>query len=134
MERVEQVNLEPLDPLEHAEVASSFFKIAALTPLCHTLYSTVGSMAPERNSYRCIAGQRIVVRLRERTYAAALRQEVGDSIIVGESVTQNVSDGLRSVVMASAGLGAMFYISPQLTPLMLTVMPFPSALSSIVGI
>lgn len=94
-------------------------------------------------------GQRIVARLRERTYAAALRQEVEfvekgegdvlsrlsvDSSIVGErlvpqardavrtcsvrrdkqnafvltyyldaSVTQNLSDGLRSIVMASAG-------------------------------
>ncbi|KAH8103534.1 P-loop containing nucleoside triphosphate hydrolase protein [Cristinia sonorae] len=85
-----------------------------------------------------LSGQRIVARLRERTYAAALRQEVEfvergegdvlsrlsvDSSIVGESVTQNLSDGLRSVVMASAGLGAMFYISPKLTLLMLTVVP-----------
>ncbi|OSC98781.1 P-loop containing nucleoside triphosphate hydrolase protein [Trametes coccinea BRFM310] len=85
-----------------------------------------------------LSGQRIVARLRERTYAAALRQEVefvergegdilsrlsADSSIVGESVTQNLSDGLRSVVMASAGLGAMFYISPTLTLLMLTVVP-----------
>lgn len=81
-----------------------------------------------------MAGQRIVARLRERTYAAALGQEVEfvergegdvlsrlsvDSSIVGErcdntitrssrsrssaSVTQNLSDGLRAVVMASAG-------------------------------
>ncbi|CDO72646.1 hypothetical protein BN946_scf184985.g65 [Trametes cinnabarina] len=85
-----------------------------------------------------LSGQRIVARLRERTYAAALRQEVEfvekgegdvlsrlsvDSSIVGESVTQNLSDGLRSIVMASAGLGAMFYISPTLTLLMLTVVP-----------
>ena len=91
-------------------------------------------------------GQRIVARLRERTYAAALRQEVEfvekgegdvlsrlsvDSSIVGEryvyvhvaavllfrsyspeysketdmrySLTQNLSDGLRAVIMASAG-------------------------------
>jgi len=82
-----------------------------------------------------MAGQRIVARLRERTYAAALKQEVEfvergegdvlsrlsvDSSVVGErykeitlivnrylptsvSVTQNLSDGLRAVVMASAG-------------------------------
>ena len=82
-----------------------------------------------------MAGQRIVARLREHTYAAALKQEVEfvergegdvlsrlsvDSSIVGEryeetvpsanrhstnsiSVTQNLSDGLRAVVMASAG-------------------------------
>ncbi|KAH9949263.1 P-loop containing nucleoside triphosphate hydrolase protein [Amylocystis lapponica] len=85
-----------------------------------------------------LSGQRIVANLRERTYAASLQQEVEfvergegdvlsrlglDASIVGESLTQNLSDGLRSVIMASAGLGAMFYISPKLTLLMLTVVP-----------
>ncbi|KAH9014750.1 P-loop containing nucleoside triphosphate hydrolase protein [Lactarius pseudohatsudake] len=85
-----------------------------------------------------MSGQRIVARLRERTYAATLRQEVEfvergegdalsrlsvDSSIVGESVTQNLSDGLRAVVMSFAGLGAMLYISSHLTLLMLTMVP-----------
>ncbi|KAF8886029.1 P-loop containing nucleoside triphosphate hydrolase protein [Infundibulicybe gibba] len=85
-----------------------------------------------------MAGQRIVARLRERTYSAAIRQEVEfvergegdvlsrlsvDTSIVGESVTQNLSDGLRAVVMSSVGLGAMFYLSPTLTMLMLTIVP-----------
>ena len=97
---------------------------------------TIGALA---NTGRAIlmrmAGQRIVARLRERTYSAALKQEVEfvergegdvlsrlsvDSSIVGEryngatlaanrrspapfSVTQNLSDGLRAVVMASTG-------------------------------
>ena len=56
------------------------------------------------------------------------------------SVTNNLSDGLRSVIMASVGrtcpvrikmseysisalVGAMFYISPQLIVLMLAVVP-----------
>lgn len=84
------------------------------------------------------SGQRIVAQLRQNTYASALRQEVEliekgegdiisrlsvDSSLVGESLTQNLSDGLRAVVMASVGLGAMFYLSPQLTLLMLTVVP-----------
>ncbi|KAF9788467.1 P-loop containing nucleoside triphosphate hydrolase protein [Thelephora terrestris] len=100
---------------------------------------TFGALA---NTGRAIlmrmAGQRIVARLRERTYTAALKQEVEfvergegdvlsrlsvDSSIVGESVTQNLSDGLRAVVMASAGLGAMFYVSPALTTLMLALVP-----------
>jgi len=85
-----------------------------------------------------MSGQRIVARLRERTYAAALKQEVEfvergegdvisrlslDSSIVGESVTQNLSDGMRAIVMSFAGLGAMFYVSPALTTLMLAVVP-----------
>ncbi|KAI6104888.1 P-loop containing nucleoside triphosphate hydrolase protein [Pisolithus croceorrhizus] len=85
-----------------------------------------------------MSGQRIVARLRERMYGAALRQEVefvekgegdvlsrlsADSSIVGESVTNNLSDGLRAIVMSSVGLGAMFYLSPKLTLLMLGIVP-----------
>ncbi|TFK74690.1 hypothetical protein BDN72DRAFT_833221 [Pluteus cervinus] len=100
---------------------------------------TTGAMANAgRAMLMRMAGQRIVARLRERTYAAALRQEVEfvergegdvlsrlsvDTSIVGESVTQNLSDGLRAVVMSSVGLGAMFYLSPTLTMLMLAVVP-----------
>ncbi|KAJ3555280.1 hypothetical protein NM688_g2661 [Phlebia brevispora] len=100
---------------------------------------TVGAVANAgRAMLMRISGQRIVARLRERTYSAAIKQEVEfvergegdvisrlsvDSSIVGESVTQNLSDGLRSIIMASVGLGAMFYISPQLTLLMLAVVP-----------
>ncbi|KAI6007575.1 ABC transporter type 1, transmembrane domain-containing protein [Pisolithus orientalis] len=85
-----------------------------------------------------MSGQRIVARLRENMYGAALRQEVefvekgegdvlsrlgADSSIVGESVTNNLSDGLRAIVMSSVGLGAMFYLSPKLTLLMLGIVP-----------
>lgn len=63
-------------------------------------------------------GQKIVAALRSKTYAAALVQDVEfiergegdvvsrlsvDSAIVGESVTQNLSDGLRSAVMSVVG-------------------------------
>ena len=103
------------------------------------------------------AGQRIVARLRERMYGAALQQEVEyvergegdalsrlnvDSSIVGESVTQNLSDGLRATVQSFAGcewfrsssailptdlsvspVGAMFCVSPHLTLLVLALVP-----------
>ncbi|KAF8150437.1 P-loop containing nucleoside triphosphate hydrolase protein [Mycena galopus ATCC 62051] len=100
---------------------------------------TVGALANAGRAYLMrMAGQRIVARLRERTYAAALEQEVEyvekgegdvlsrmsvDTNIVGESVTRDLSDGLRAVVMSSVGLGLMFYISPTLTMLMLIVVP-----------
>ncbi|KAI0915347.1 hypothetical protein AcV5_003842 [Taiwanofungus camphoratus] len=103
------------------------------------LLFTVGAVANAgRAMIMRVSGQRIVARLRERMYVASLQQEVEfvergegdvlsrlsvDSSIVGESLTQNLSDGLRSVIMSSAGLGAMFYISPQLTLLMLTIVP-----------
>jgi len=87
-----------------------------------------------------------VQRLRQRTYDCAIRQEVEfvekgegdivsrlsvDSTIVGEAVTSNVSDGLRAIVTAAAGLGAMLYLSPQLTLLMLALVP-PISLGAVV--
>ncbi|PPQ64552.1 hypothetical protein CVT24_008454 [Panaeolus cyanescens] len=103
------------------------------------LLFTIGGLANAgRAMLMRLSGQRIVARLRERMYGAALRQEVEfvergegdvlsrlsvDTSIVGESVTQNLSDGLRAVVMSTVGLGAMFYVSPTLTALMLAVVP-----------
>ncbi|KAH7928699.1 hypothetical protein BV22DRAFT_1030461 [Leucogyrophana mollusca] len=102
------------------------------------LFTTGAACNATRAYLMRMSGQRIVARLRERTYAASLRQEVefvekgegdvlsrlsADSSIVGESVTQNLSDGLRAVVMSSVGLGAMFYLSPTLTVLMLGIVP-----------
>ncbi|KIJ65983.1 hypothetical protein HYDPIDRAFT_87660 [Hydnomerulius pinastri MD-312] len=101
-------------------------------------FTTGAACNAARSFLMRMSGQRIVARLRERTYEAALRQEVefvekgegdvlsrlsADSSIVGESVTQNLSDGLRAIVMSSVGLGAMFYLSPNLTVLMLGIVP-----------
>lgn len=38
-----------------------------------------------------------------------------DTVIVGKSVTSNVSDGLRSIIMAGAGAGAMVAVNAKLT-------------------
>ncbi|KAF7351012.1 ATP-binding cassette transporter [Mycena sanguinolenta] len=103
------------------------------------LLFTTGAMANAGTALLMrMAGQRMIARLRERTYAAALEQEVEyvekgegdilsrlsvDTSIVGESVTRDLSDGLRAVVMSSVGLGLMFYVSPTLTMLMLVLVP-----------
>ncbi|KIJ15572.1 hypothetical protein PAXINDRAFT_133652 [Paxillus involutus ATCC 200175] len=101
-------------------------------------FTTGAACNAARSFLMRMSGQRIVARLRERTYEAALRQEVefvekgegdvlsrlnADSSIVGESVTQNLSDGLRAIIMSSVGLAAMFYLSPTLTFLMLGIVP-----------
>jgi ABC-type multidrug transport system fused ATPase/permease subunit len=78
-----------------------------------TLAFVLGALA---NTGRAIlmrlAGQRIIARVRNRSYVNVLRQEVeyadkgtgdilsrlgSDTTIVGESVTSNLSDGLRYV-------------------------------------
>lgn len=85
-----------------------------------------------------MSGQRIIARVRTASYANVLRQEVefadrgsgdilsrlgSDTGIVGESVTNNLSDGLRSLISAVVGVGAMVYISLKLTLVMLAVVP-----------
>ncbi|KAF8693882.1 ABC transporter, partial [Rhizoctonia solani] len=102
---------------------------------------TVGAVA---NAGRVVlmrsASARIVARLRKATYASALRQDVeflersagpgdvvsrlnADAYIVGDSLTGNLSDGVRAIVTASIGLSLMFYLSPMLTALMLAIVP-----------
>lgn len=82
---------------------------------------TIGALANTgRVLLMRLAGQRIIARLRQNTYASAVKQEVeltekeqgvgdimsrlsSDTYIVGESITGNLSDGLRATVTASVG-------------------------------
>lgn len=71
----------------------------------------------------CFAGQSIVNRLRTSLFSSVLKQEVAffdktrtgelinrlssDTALLGRSVTENLSDGLRAVAQASVGVGMM---------------------------
>ena len=86
-----------------------------------------------------IVGERVVTKLRsslfKRTYVQNAEffdaNRVGDlisrlgsdTIIVGKSITQNVSDGLRSLVSATAGLSLMAYVSIKLTGILAIAFP-----------
>ncbi|KAJ3575268.1 hypothetical protein NP233_g1204 [Leucocoprinus birnbaumii] len=104
------------------------------------LFTAAGMANAGRAMLMRLSAQRIVARLRERLFAASIRQEVEfvekgegdvlsrlsvDSSLVGErfSLTKDLSDGLRAVVLSSVGLAAMFYTSPNLTLLMLAMVP-----------
>ncbi|KAI1371509.1 hypothetical protein F4677DRAFT_308469 [Hypoxylon crocopeplum] len=87
-----------------------------------------------------IIGERVVTRLRAQLFRKTYSQDaeffdanrVGDlisrlgtdTIIVGKSITQNVSDGLRAVVNSVSGLALMAWISPSLTAIILVAAPF----------
>lgn len=74
-------------------------------------------------SLMVFAGQQIVRNLRESLFSSILRQEVGffdktrtgelinrlssDTALVGSALTDNMSDGLRSVAQAVAGVSMM---------------------------
>lgn len=82
-------------------------------------------MAASVTDGHCVhsAGQNIVNRLRTSLFSSILRQEVAffdktrtgelinrlssDTALLGRSVTENLSDGLRAVAQASVGVGMM---------------------------
>ncbi|KAK8001377.1 ATP-dependent permease MDL2- mitochondrial [Apiospora marii] len=108
------------------------------------LVLTIGAMANfGRIILLRIAGERVVSRLRSQLYKKTYVQDAeffdanrvgdlisrlsSDTIIVGKSITQNVSDGLRSLVSGVAGLTAMAWISPGLTTVIFVTGPFVAA-------
>lgn len=70
-----------------------------------------------------VVGNSIINNLRKRLFSSVIQQEVAffdktktgelvnrlsaDTVVVGQSVTQNISDGLRSIAQAIGGLGMM---------------------------
>lgn len=76
------------------------------------------------------AGEQIVRNLRESLFSSILRQEVGffdknrtgelinrlssDTALVGNVLTDNMSDGLRAIAQAGAGVGMMVSCSLKL--------------------
>lgn len=92
-----------------------------------------------------IVGERIVARLRSSLYRRTYVQDAeffdanrvgdlisrlsSDTIMVGKSITQNISDGLRSLVSGAAGLTAMAWVSLKLTSLLFFIFP-PVAIGS----
>ncbi|XP_077502849.1 ATP-binding cassette sub-family B member 10, mitochondrial-like [Amblyomma americanum] len=91
------------------------------------------------------SAQRIINALRKQAHASLMQQEVAffdrnrtgdlitrlssDTALVGMSLTQNMSDGLRSAVAVLGGVGMMLYTSPQLSLVGLSIVP-PVALMS----
>ncbi|KAI9815478.1 MAG: ATP-binding cassette permease mdl1 [Pycnora praestabilis] len=92
-----------------------------------------------------IVGERIVARLRSQLFRRTFIQNAeffdanrvgdlisrlsSDTIIVGKSITQNLSDGLRALVSGGAGFGLMAYVSLKLTGI-LTIMFPPVAIGA----
>lgn len=86
-----------------------------------------------------IVGERIVTKLRSQLFKRTFVQNAeffdanrvgdlisrlgSDTIIVGKSITQNMSDGLRSLVSATAGFTLMAYVSVKLTGVLALCFP-----------
>ncbi|GBP48717.1 ATP-binding cassette sub-family B member 10, mitochondrial [Eumeta japonica] len=96
-----------------------------------------------------LTGQRMTQALRKKVYEAIMKQEAAwfgrtstgelvnrlsaDTQLVGRNLSQNISDGLRSLFMVLAGTGMMFYMSPSLALIGLCVVPPVSVLAVVYG-
>ncbi|KAI1336149.1 ABC transporter [Xylariaceae sp. FL0016] len=111
---------------------------------CFAMFLSVGALANYgRIVLLRIIGERVVSRLRSQLFRKTMNQDAeffdanrvgdlisrlgSDTIIVGKSITQNVSDGLRSLIGGIAGLVMMTYISPTLVLNMIFAGPFIGA-------
>lgn len=86
-----------------------------------------------------VVGERIVARLRSQLYRKTYVQDAeffdanrvgdlisrlsSDTVIVGKSITQNLSDGLRAIVSGGAGFAAMAWVSLKLTSILCLMFP-----------
>lgn len=93
------------------------------------------------------SAQRIIHSLRRQAHASIIQQEVAffdrsrtgdlvtrlssDTALIGMSLTQNISDGLRSSIAVLGGVGMMVYTSSHLALVGLSVVP-PVAAASFV--
>jgi putative ABC transport system ATP-binding protein len=86
-----------------------------------------------------IVGERVVARQRSTLFRRTFIQDAeffdanrvgdlisrlsSDTLIVGKSITQNLSDGLRAAVSGAAGFGAMAYVSLKLSSVLALLLP-----------
>ncbi|TVQ89453.1 MAG: ATP-binding cassette domain-containing protein [Deltaproteobacteria bacterium] len=96
-----------------------------------------------------VAGERVVARLRERVYQAILGQDIAffdlsrtgeltnrlasDTTVLQNTVTVNVSMGLRFGIMGLGGIALMLVTSPLLTVIAMSVVPVVAIGAAIYG-
>ncbi|XP_057377426.1 ATP-binding cassette sub-family B member 10, mitochondrial-like [Daphnia carinata] len=96
-----------------------------------------------------VSGQRITQALRRNVYAAIIKQEVAffdknktgelinrlsaDTSLVSQCVTSNISDGIRSSALVVSGVAMMFYMSPQLALVGLSIVPPVAGMAILYG-
>ncbi|KAJ6633243.1 ATP-binding cassette sub-family B member 10, mitochondrial, partial [Pseudolycoriella hygida] len=95
------------------------------------------------------ASLRIIKEVRAKVYRTMINQEAGwfdtkgtgelvnrlsnDTYIIGNSFSQNLSDGLRSIVTICAGTTMMIYTSPELAFVSMGVVPCIAGLAIVYG-
>ena len=108
-----------------------------------------GVFMSARDGLLAIAGERIAARLRTRTFAAIMRQDMcffdmsrtgelvnrlsSDVAVVHKAITSNVTSAFRAAGMAVGGTGMMIYTCPKLAFVSLLVLPLGGAIAVFIG-
>jgi len=79
-------------------------------------------MRLRQNLFKSIMNQEMAFFDRNKT-GELINRLSADAEVVGLSISQNLSDGLRSVIQAAGGIGMMLYVSPFLAAIGLSIVP-----------
>jgi ATP-binding cassette subfamily B (MDR/TAP) protein 10 len=91
------------------------------------------------------ASERVINRMRTALFSKLIHQDIvfhdmhksgelisrlsTDTVVVGRTLTSNIADGTRSLVMSITGLGAMLYVNVELTTTIMVIVPIISAIA-----
>jgi ABC-type multidrug transport system fused ATPase/permease subunit len=128
-----QVSL-PGEPAKNKLLQDLLAKTGSLTGLFGLLGGVffVGAVANAgRQILMNLALERVITRLRNSLFTNVMRQDIQfydknrtgelisrlgtDSVVVGKTLTSNIADGLRGLVMSMSGITAMLYVNVNLT-------------------
>lgn len=124
-------------------------KLDQLALVLVALFLVQGVFAMLRAWLFTVAGERLVARLREHLYAAIIRQDIGffdtartgeltnrlssDTTVLQNTLTVNVSMGLRFGIGAVGGVVMMLITSPLLTGVAMAVVPVVAIGAAVYG-
>ncbi len=110
------------------------------------IFAVLGVSIARRYMLFSRAGERVVARLRGDLFASLMSQEIAffdaqktgeltnrlsaDTTVLQNTVSANISMGLRNFAAVAGGMVLLFFTSPQLTLLMLAIVP-PVALGAV---
>lgn len=125
--------------VDNALAAKDTTQIDQVVVLILVVFSLQAIASTFRYFLFTMAGERIVLSLRQKLYKSILNQEIAffdfnktgelmsrissDTAIVQNAVSVNISMGIRNIAGAVGGLVLMLYTSPSLTLSMLIVIP-----------
>ncbi|XP_017850842.1 ATP-binding cassette sub-family B member 10, mitochondrial isoform X2 [Drosophila busckii] len=134
---------------KHVEQSSNMARLREYSLMLFWVFVLGGVANFARVYFFGTASLRIVKRLRSNLYRSMLMKEVGwfdtkgsgelvnrlsnDTYFVGIALSQNVSDGLRSMAMILAGAGMMLYTSVKLSLVSALVVPALAGMAIVYG-